>query len=91
MLTRFRSLQALFGSLKRPGGVVLVDDNMIEGVSDVDVLRKIMWDRAAGEGLEYERGVDRVRGKGRKVVEWMEEERRGCDMFYYGWQVAWLC
>ena len=91
-----RELEALWSRLKRPGGIVLVDDNMLEHITDADDIRDMFSSReklsqeGGGSVREYRKGVDRVRGKGRKVVEWMEKIE-GCEIIFFGWQIAWVC
>jgi len=82
-LHAMKELAAIFGSLKRPGGMVLVDDNMAEGFLDVDDIR-IKYKNG-----EYGSDV-RIRGKGRYVNDFMEKDG-GCKKLYHGWQLLWIC
>jgi predicted O-methyltransferase YrrM len=90
-LHALRELEAILPRLSA-GGIVLVDDNMIENLSSADEIRKLFYEfekAQPGKPWVYDESVG-VRGKGRLVKEYMDA-REDCMRFYYGWQMAWIC
>ena len=78
-----KELEAIRSRL-RPGGIVLVDDNMPTWATTADQVRG----RGGGGAKEYDRG-DNVKGKGRLVAEKLKEV--GCELVFWGWQVMFVC
>lgn len=90
-LHAFRELEAILPMLSA-GGIVLVDDNMIENLSSAEEIRELFYEferEQPGRPWVYDESVG-VRGKGRLVKEYMDG-RLDCKRFYYGWQMAWVC
>jgi len=85
-LHAMKELSAIFSRLRRPGGIVLVDDNMIEGVVEADSIREMF---KLQNSTNYETDT-KIRGKGRMVNDFMNEEE-GCRKVFHGWQLAWIC
>ncbi|GMH97498.1 hypothetical protein TrVE_jg7228 [Triparma verrucosa] len=78
-----RELSAIIERL-RPGGIVLIDDNMADWAKTADEIRAGLTE----VGGEYGKKT-KVRGKGRLVLE--ELRRRKCDLKFMGWQILFVC
>jgi len=83
-----RELKAVLPRLSK-GGVILVDDNMLDTFSSADQVREMFWSYGHERPWVYDDQAG-VRGKGRLVKEYMDA-RDDCKRIYYGWQIAWVC
>ncbi len=86
-LHALKELTAAFGLVKRPGGLILVDDNIpnhIETANDVrGIFRDLPYDQHS-----YDPSWS-IRGKGRYVFEFMSQT--DCALLHYGYQILWQC
>ena len=88
-LHALKELAAIFGRLRRPGGMVLVDDNMVEGYTDPDAIREKFKEGVWNNSTEYNREA-KIRGKGRYVNDFLERDNN-CQKIFHGWQLLWVC
>ena len=80
-----KELEAIRARL-RPGGIVLIDDNMPFWATTADEIRA--RGGVGGGAQEYER-TEKVKGKGRMAIDKLKEV--GCNLVWYGWQVMFVC
>ena len=84
-----REFTAIFNRLRIPGGIVMVDDNMLSDVKNADLLRQAFSSQFGySQPWSYDPN-SAIRGKGRYVLDFMRTTN--CEMLHYGWQIVWQC